>query len=176
MENEFIEAYSDDQIYLNMIQELVDSHPVEASVPENIKVSSFCRLWSVTMIGSIESMIKIWNTGDMMWADINEYFTSDRIPNAVRIEKLKSAFKFRGIEVDDSMFQDLVAIKYIRNAYVHSDWKEDQKNFVIQCGFPGDLMHFEGKHFERMKAVYEHVMNNLGMAHALNSVLRAKFR
>lgn len=174
MENEFIEAYSDDQTYLSMIQTLVDSNPVEASVPENVKVSSFCRLWSVMMIGSIESMIKSWNTEDMMWADINEFFASDRIPNIARVEKLKSAFRFRGFEVDDSMFRDFVAIKYIRNAYIHSKWKEGQKQFVIQCGFPGDLVHFESKHFDRMKVVYEHVMNNLGMAHALNSSLRAK--
>jgi hypothetical protein len=170
--NEFIDAYSDDQIYLTMIRDLVDNHPVESAAPENIKLSSFCRLWAVMMVGSIESMIKVWNTGDTFWADIAAYF--DDRSNKNRINRLMSAFQRRGLSVDAEMFQDFLAIKYIRNAYIHSKWKEDERVFAKSRGFPGDVMSFSAAHFERMQAVYFHVMNKLGMVHALNARLRAR--
>jgi hypothetical protein len=167
--NEFIDAYSDDQIYLSMIQNLVDAHPVEAAAPENIKLSSFCRLWAVMMVGSIESMIKVWNTGDALWADIAAYFDSQSNEN--RVSRLMNAFRMRGLKVDPEMFQDFLAIKYIRNAYIHSSWSEPQRTFSVSRGFPGDVMSFNTAHFKRMQAVYFHVMNNLGMVHALNAAL-----
>jgi len=168
--NEFIDAYSDDQIYLSMIKELVNNHPIESNVPENIKYSSFCRLWAVMMIGSIESMVKVWVTGDILWADISAYF--DRKSNEDRVDDLKKAFSLRGLDVDEEMFKDFLAIKYIRNSYVHSNWSETQRKYTISRNFPGDVMHFETQHFHRMQAVYSHIMNNLGMLHALNSALQ----
>lgn len=56
--DEFIDSYSDDQIYLTLLEKLVDGDPEEAPCPERIKYSSYCRLWSTMMIGSIEMMIK----------------------------------------------------------------------------------------------------------------------
>ena len=58
MTSEFIDAYSDDQIYLHLIEELVNSHPTESLVPDSIKYSSFSRLWAVMMVGGVECMIK----------------------------------------------------------------------------------------------------------------------
>jgi len=54
----FIDAYSDDQIYLQLIEKLVNEHPVEGRVPDSIKYSSFSRLWIVMMVGSIEILCK----------------------------------------------------------------------------------------------------------------------
>lgn len=172
MVNEFIDAYSDDQIYLSMIQDLVDSHPVESLVPEKIKVSSFCRLWIVMMVGSIESMIKVWNTGDAFWSDIASYFNKQTNEN--RVDRLMESFRIRGLNVDDAMFQDFLAIKYIRNAYIHSEWSASQREFAVSRGFPSDVMNFNSGHFKRMQAVYVHVMNNLGKVHALNSIYRSR--
>lgn len=170
MMNEFIDAYSDDQIYLSMIKELVDNHPVESTVPEKIKYSSFCRLWVVMMVGSIESMIKVWDTGDFLWADISAYF--DKQSNEDKVDRLEKAFNLRGLTVDVEMFKDFLAIKYIRNSYVHSNWNETHRKFVISRKFPKDVMSFEARHFDRMQAVYAHIMNGLGMIHALNSTLQ----
>jgi hypothetical protein len=36
MIDEFIDAYSDDQIYLELIEKLVNDHPVIGNVPESI--------------------------------------------------------------------------------------------------------------------------------------------
>jgi hypothetical protein len=168
--NEFIDAYSDDQIYLSMIKELVDNHPVESTVPEKIKYSSYCRLWTVMMVGSIEAMVKVWDTGDFLWADIAAYF--DKKSNENRVEDLKNAFQLRGVDVDVEMFKDFLAIKYIRNSYIHSNWNETQRKYAISRNFPGDVMNFEPRHFDRMQAVHHHIMNGLGMIHASNFALK----
>lgn len=168
MTSEFIDAYSDDQIYLHMLEGLVNAHPVEANVPDSIKYSSFSRLWAVMMIGGVECMIKEWTSNRPSLADIYAYFQNGE--NAGRIGRLEAAFKLRGLPVDTDAFQDYLAIKYIRNAYIHAEWNESQRAFAVSRGFPADLMHFDAMHFERMKNCYLHVMNNLGMANAIDVV------
>ncbi|MBC9114599.1 hypothetical protein [Stenotrophomonas maltophilia] len=168
MTSEFIDAYSDDQIYLHMLEGLVNTHPVEANVPDSIKYSSFSRLWAVMMVGGVECMIKEWTESRPRLSDIYAYFQDG--PNDKRLERLENAFKIRGLPVDSESFQDYLAIKYIRNAYIHGRWNESQRTFVVARGFPNDIMHFDAPHLERMKSCYLHVMNNLGMASALESM------
>ncbi|WP_126941890.1 hypothetical protein [Xanthomonas sp. BRIP62409] len=168
MTSEFIDAYSDDQIYLNMLEGLVNAHPIEASVPDSIKYSSFSRLWAVMMVGGVECMIKEWTASRPSLSDIYAYFQDGS--NDKRLERLENAFKFRGLPVDSEAFQDYLAIKYIQNAYIHAEWSASQRSFVAARGFPNDIMHFDATLFERMKNCYLHVMNNLGMANALESM------
>ena len=173
MTSEFIDAYSDDQIYLHMLEGLVNAHPVEADVPDSIKYSSFSRLWAVMMIGSVECMIKEWTSSQPSLSDIYAYFHNGS--NNQRIDRLVAAFNLRGLFVDSDAFQDYLAIKYIRNAYIHAEWNESQKYFVKNRGFPSDLMHFDETHFERMKKCHLHVMNNLGKANAVDKMNRPGF-
>lgn len=172
MPREFIDAYSDDQIYLDMLEVLVNAHPIESYAPDNIKYSSFSRLWAVMMVGSVECMIKEWTKNKPMLADISSYF--DNGSNADRIDRLKRAFQLRGIEVDTEHFENYLAIKYIRNTYVHGEWIENQKSFVVKRGFPNSLIGFEQHHFATMKASYMHVMNCMGMANAFNSLIESR--
>ncbi len=170
MINEFIDAYSDDQIYLTLIEDLVNRHPVESGVPDSIKYSSFCRLWVSMAVGSIEAMIKIWNTGDALWADIATYL--NKKSNEDRIRDLRASFELRGLKLDPEIFKDFLALKYIRNAYIHSSWSPSQQKYVVSRGFPGNMMHFEKSHLDRMQIVYQELMNGLGMINALNASLR----
>lgn len=171
MPSEFIDAYSDDQIYLDMLEGLVNTHPVESLTPDNIKYSSFSRLWAVMMVGGVECMIKEWAKNKPMLSDIYSYFDSGS--NADRVDKLKSAFQQRGIEVDVEHFENYLAIKYIRNAYIHGEWNENQRLFIIQRGFPDSLIGFDQHHFTKMKESYCHVMNCMGMANAFNSFIES---
>ncbi len=163
--NEFLDAYSDDQIYLMMIKDLVASHPTEAAVPENIKYSSFCRLWAVMMVGSIEAMIKVWDTGEEFWTDVRAYF--DKQSNEDRVGGLQRAFTSRGLTTDVEVFKDFLAIKHIRNSYIHSNWSDAQKVYVRERNFPGNMMEFEERHLIRMQEVYFVIMNCLGTINAL---------
>lgn len=164
--DEFIDAYSDDQIYLEMIENLVNQHPVEGNIPDSIKYSSFCRLWIVMMVGSIEMMIKKWampNQAGM--ADIASYF--EQGTNEERLQRLFDAFRIRGFEPDELMFDDYLAYKYIRNAYVHGEWKETQRRYVESKGLPSTLMNFTPSHYKRVKESYYHILNLLGMSNTM---------
>jgi hypothetical protein len=170
--SEFIDAYSDDQIYLEMLVGLVNAHPLEAHAPDSIKYSSFSRLWAVMMVGAVECMIKEWAQHKPMLSDIYSYF--DNGSNVDRIAKLTKAFSLGGMNVNADHFENFLAIKYIRNAYVHGKWNDDQRSYVVQRGFPNTLMTFEETHFIKMKDSYFHVMQCLGMANAFNAVLEAR--
>lgn len=160
MNNEFIEAYSDDKIYLDMLENMVNSHSIESLTPDKIKYSSFCRLWAVMMIGSLECMIKEWaKTPELI--DIYSYFEKN-IDNSEKIERLKVAFELRGINIDTSFFADILAVKYIRNAYVHAEWNDKHLMYVVEHDFPTSLMSFDKYHLEKMKKYYNYVMNSLG--------------
>ncbi|WP_324041113.1 hypothetical protein [Aeromonas caviae] len=172
MIDEFIDAYSDDQIYLEMIEKLVNDHTSESLVPDGIKYSSFCRLWVVMMVGSVEMMIKKWAKPEIMMADIAAYF--EKKPNEEKISKLYKAFELRGLEPKKECFDDFLACKYIRNAYVHGEWDEEQRVFVESMGFPSTTMKFSPEHYARIKECYYHLLNNLGMANAFNTVVKQK--
>lgn len=172
MVSEFIDAYSDDQIYLDMLEKLVNKHPVEGTSPDSIKYSSFSRLWIVMMVGSIECMIKEWGQEYEMGRDIFEYFEDGS--NLSRINRLQVAFLHRGIPFEPDKFEDYLAAKFIRNAYIHSDWNEKQKIFVESRGFPGSLMGFDEVHFGRLKESYFHVMMCLGMAKCFHGFIDAQ--
>ena len=169
MVSEFIDAYSDDQIYLDMLEGLVNSHPTESVVPGSIKYSAFSRLWAVMMVGGVECMIKEWARNESALHDVYSYF--DQGSNEQRVERLRNAFKLRGIEAKIDHFEDFLAVKYIRNAYVHGEWNHMQRDYVVQRGFPGTLMSFDASHFSRMKASYVHVMQCLGMAKIFTTLL-----
>lgn len=172
MIDEFIDAYSDDQIYLEMIEKLVNDHPSESVVPDSIKYSSFCRLWLVMMVGSVEMMIKKWAKPESMIADIAAYL--EKGPNEEKIDELFKALELRGLEPKRECFDDYLACKYIRNAYIHGEWNEKQRKFVESKGFPSTTMKFSPQHYARVKECYYHLLNKLGMANALNTVIKQK--
>lgn len=167
--NEFIDAYSDDQIYLEMIEKLVNEHSSEGLVPDSIKYSSFCRLWVVMMVGSIEMMIKVWTKSNYAMADIASYFEEGS--NTERIDRLFKAFEIRGFSPERECFDDFLACKYIRNAYVHGQWNEKQREYVESINLPSVIMKFSPEDYVRIKKCYYHIMNKLGMAKCLNTLI-----
>jgi len=169
MTSEFIDAYSDDQIYLDMLEGLVNAHPSESVVPDHIKYSSFSRLWSVMMVGGVECMIKEWSRDESAMHDVYSYF--DNGSNAERIDRLLKAFALRGIGAKIEQFERFLAVKYIRNAYVHGEWNAAQRKYVATQGFPETLMSFDAGHLDRMKSSYLHVMECLGIAKCFNAAL-----
>ncbi|MGM7883110.1 hypothetical protein [Yersinia enterocolitica] len=169
MTNEFIDAYSDDQIYLEMIEKLVNEHSSEGLVSDSIKYSSFCRLWVVMMVGSIEMMIKVWTKSNYAMADIASYLEEGS--NTERIDRLFKAFEIRGFSPERECFDDFLACKYIRNAYVHGQWNEKQREYVESINLPSVIMNFSPEDYVRIKKCYYHIMNKLGMAKCLNILI-----
>lgn len=106
---EFIDAYSDDQISVELLEKLIAADLVESLTPERIIASSLSRLWATTMVGAVETMIKSWRTDHPVWKEIGRYLDSGN--NRDRMRHLHSAFTNFGIQIDEDVFQDFLAIK-----------------------------------------------------------------
>ncbi|MGO4618563.1 hypothetical protein [Ensifer sp. 2TAB8] len=169
---EFIDAYSDDQIMVELLEKLIAADPVESLTPERIIASSLSRLWATIMVGAIETMIKSWRTDHPVWREIGRYLDSGN--NRDRVRHLHSAFTNFGIEIDESVFEDFLAIKCIRNTYIHGKWSEPQREFVVSRGFPGDLMQFTSEHLSKIKGVYMRILNALGTVNAVLALHASK--
>ena len=115
------------------------------------------------LIGSIECMIEEWASSKNDMKDLYEYF-QHRLPNAERLGKLRSALERREIVVDEGVFKDLLAIKYIRNAYIHTRWNPKEVGYVLERGFPDNVNALDAQHLARMKAAHYHAMMCLGKA------------
>lgn len=164
MSTEFLDAYSDDQISLELFEQMAkQDHPPNLTIPAGIRDATLCRLWATMLIGSIECMIEGWAASKDDMRDIYEYFQK-RLPNPQRINKLRWAFERRGINVDEGAFKDLLAIKYIRNAYIHTRWNPQEIAYVLERGFPSNVNSFTENHLQRMKAAHYHAMMCLGKA------------
>ena len=164
MSSEFLDAYSDDQISLELFEQMAkQDHPPALTIPEGIRNATLCRLWATMLVGSIECMIERWASSKDDMRDIYDYFQK-RLPNVQRLNKLRWAFERCGIDVDEGAFKDLLAIKYIRNAYIHTRWNPQEIAYVIERGFPSNVNSFSSEHLLKMKAAHHHAMMCLGKA------------
>ena len=169
MTNEFIDAYSDDQIFVHMLDALIDQSATESGTPERIKVSSCCRLAAVLAIGSIESMVVHFSSRIPGCEELADFAKPN--DNRKKVERLKRFLRSSGIDIEDDVLEDYLAVKYIRNAYVHSNWSGKQQIFTVSRGFPADVMQFQRSHFERIKKTHITLMNYVGMASALRDMI-----
>jgi hypothetical protein len=160
--DEFTDTYSDDLIYLREARVALLTHPLRNEY-HDLCNASFCRIYSIMMIGSIEAMLERWCERDN-FNILNEYFASD-ISNENRIKNLREVFVEKGINVQAKVFDDYLAIKYIRNAIVHASWatatgnlKQDQLDWINERGFPTDTRKLTSKDLERFEWVNGNMM------------------
>jgi len=140
--DEFTDTYSDDVIYLREGRLALLTHPLREEIPELCN-ASFCRLYAIIMIGSIEAMLERWRTRDSL--KILDAYFAQGITNGDRVKSLRAAFVKNGINVKQDVFDDYLAIKYLRNAVVHASWetqsgqvKQDQLDWIAARNFPTD--------------------------------------
>ncbi|WP_156804591.1 hypothetical protein [Gallaecimonas xiamenensis] len=110
-------------------------------------------------------MIKKWARPEGMMSDIADYLKKG--PNEEKIDELYKAIELRGLNPERECFEDYLACKYIRNAYIHGEWNESQRIYVESRNFPSTTMQFSPEHYARIKKCYYHILNKLGMANAL---------
>ncbi len=149
--DEFIDTYSDD---LGLIRDAITAfrtHPLRAYNLELLD-ASLCRILLVFAIGSFEVMLEEWKNYDEL--DALKNYLQDGA-NRDRVTGLCTAFQHAGIDVDENVFHDLLAIKYLRNTIVHSNWSENQKKWIEQRGFPSDTRKLNQKHICKILGVVE---------------------
>lgn len=153
--SEFIDAYSDDIIYLQEARKVLLTHPLRREI-EELCNASFCRMFAVIMVGAIEHMLQEWRDRDRLGI-LDQYF-SQGANNSERVQSLYEAFKNAGVRVDREVFADYLAIKYLRNTIVHARWKPHEKEWLEQRGFPTDTRKLTEEHWRKMQLVNENMM------------------
>lgn len=157
---EFIETYSDDILYLYDMREAMLTHPFKETT-HHLFSASFSRIYCVFIIGNIESMIKQWSK--YIDNNILSGFFDKNKSNFSKINNLYEAFIKNGINADKEILNDYLAIKYLRNTIIHSDWKENHKSFILERGFPLDSRDLNDTHLQKMKNVNENMMFYIAM-------------
>jgi hypothetical protein len=152
---EFIDTYSDDVIYLLEGRTALLTHPLRAELNELLDAST-CRLLAIFMIGGIELMLADWRAKDHN--DILNVYFDGKHENGERVAALCTAFQTAGITVEPEVFKDYLAIKYLRNTIVHHKWKEHEKQWLEQRGFPTDTRKLTKEHLDRMVHVNQNMM------------------
>lgn len=151
---EFIDTYSDDLLNLMDFRDSHLTHPGKIVI-DFLFQASMSRLFCVFMIGSIEAMLENWKTKDPNNI-LEPYFSNTSNEN--RIIALTNNFKTNGIEVDENILKQYLAIKYVRNTIIHSGWNENQKGFIIEQGFPTDTRKLTDEHLQIMYNVNNEMM------------------
>jgi hypothetical protein len=152
---EFIDTYSDDLIHLHEGRAAILTHPLRVAWKENLD-ASFCRMLAVFMVGGIEVMLEAWRDRDRVKV-LDRYFAKN-VQNGARVSSLFQAFRGAGIPVDPEVFDDYLAIKYLRNTIVHGHWKEQEKEWLEKRGFPTDTRKLTKQHFDRIEHVNQNMM------------------
>lgn len=152
---EFIDTYSDDIISLQEGRNALLTHSLRRE-SKDLCDASFCRIFAIMMVGSIETMLEAWRERDSLGI-LDSYFAA-RISNGDRVASLFNAFNNAGINVDREVFNDYLAIKYLRNVVVHARWKDYEKEWLEHRGFPADTRELTEQHWKKMQSVNRNMM------------------
>jgi len=154
---EFLEAYSDDLISLHEARLALLSHPLrsEDAVADLVN-ASFCRMLAVIVVGNIEAMLTAWLEHDRV--NVLEKYFEKGVQNGERIRSLRDAFLNANISVEPAVFDDYLAIKYMRNTIIHGKWKDHEQEWVASQGFPTDSRKLTIEHWGRIQDVNRSMM------------------
>jgi hypothetical protein len=165
--DEFVDTYSDDMIYLEEGRKAV-LEKTQVEIERKWCNASFCRLFIVFLVGNIEAMLEGWRNEDN--AILETYF-ADASPNGEKIRNLCAEFQRAGVDVDPEVFNDYLAVKYLRNAIVHAQWKKTQHAWIRQRGFPLDTRELTDEHWSRLQVINENMMHYIAISGAIAAVI-----
>jgi len=156
--NEFIDTYSDDLITIHEARAAAYTHPLrlDYAFAESLLDASFCRILVVFVIGGIKAMLESWLKRDKLGV-LKTYFAKG-VTNGDRIISLYKAFTNAGIPVDKDVFNDYLAIKYLRNTIIHSGWKPKEKSWLEARGFPKDTRQLTKEHLDKIENVNQNML------------------
>jgi hypothetical protein len=156
--NQYIEAYSDDICYLRDARELLLNDRTKIRNHDWIE-ASFCRLLVIHIVGSTEMMIEKW------WSELppnpfeEGYRRWQGSHYTAKLSTLINVFNYYGLSYDVEIVKDFIAIILLRNRIAHSSGKKDSRDqYIIERGFPLDVMALNTEHWNKMCQVYELIM------------------
>jgi hypothetical protein len=157
--SEFIDTYSDDLIYLHEARRALLTHPLsEHYAFSDHSDASFCRITAVFVVGAIEAMLADWREQRRDETKILDRYFEQGVKNGDRVRNLYQAFRDAGIEADEQIFDDYLAIKYLRNTIIHGRWHEHEKEWLDRRDFPADARKLTTDHLHKMDHVVQNMM------------------
>jgi len=164
--SEFIDTYSDDLITIHEARAAAYTHPLRSDYAfgELLLDASFCRILVVFVVGGMEAMLESWRDRDRF--NVLEKYFAQNVTNGERVTSLYQAFSDAGIPVDEQVFDDYLAIKYLRNTIIHGRWKDHEKDWLHARGFPTDTRKLKKEHLDKI----EHVNQNMIFYIALTGI------
>jgi hypothetical protein len=156
--NEFIDTYSDDLITIHESRTAAYTHPLRGdyAFAESLLDASFCRILVVFVVGGIEAMLESWRHRDRF--KVLEKYFAQNVKNGERVTSLYQAFSGAGIQVDMQVFDDYLAIKYLRNTIIHGRWKDYEMEWLDARGFPTDTRKLKKDHLDKIEHVNQNMM------------------
>ena len=162
--DEFTETYSDDILYLQEGREALLTHPLRNEYSPLLN-ASFCRLYAIMMIGSIEGMLERWQAEDKLkileiyFAKKSTLDPKNSPSNKERIDNLRMAFVNKGINITNDVFDDYLAIKYLRNVIVHAGLlKQNEIKWIEERNFPTDTRKLNEEHWQKIQWADQNMM------------------
>lgn len=166
--SEFIDTYSDDLINIHEARAAAYTHPLRGDYAfAEWLDASFCRILVVFVIGGIEAMLESWRARDT--TGVLENYFAKNISNSDRIKILCKVFSGFGIQVDEQIIDNYLAMKYLRNTIIHSGWKEYEKVWIEARGFPTDTRKLTKEHLNKIEHVNQNMMFYIALAGLANS-------
>jgi len=154
---EFIDTYSDDLITIHEARAAVYTHPLRGDYAfAELLDASFSRILVVFVVGGIEAMLESWRDRDGF--NVLEKYFAQKVTNGERVTSLYQAFSDAGIHVDRQIFDDYLAIKYLRNTIIHGRWKQHEKDWLDARGFPSDTRKLTKEHLDKIEHVNQNMM------------------
>lgn len=155
---EFIDTYSDDLITIHEARAAAYTHPLRGdyAFAESLLDASFSRILVVFVVGGIEAMLESWRSRDRL--NVLEKYFAQNVKNGERVTSLYQAFSDAEIQVDRQVFDDYLAIKYLRNTIIHGRWKEYEKDWLDARGFPSDTRKLTKEHLDKIEHVNQNMM------------------
>jgi hypothetical protein len=158
-----VRGSAEDLVFLRSARDALLTHPL-FSVPGSACDAAMVRLVATAVVGTVDKVLAAW-AGE---AFLEEYETATdnkklkkSHTNADRIRILRECFESAGVTVDPDVLADYLAIKYLRNASVHLGWKDDERAYLAERGFPSHGHGLTADHWLRMiraaRALHDYV-------------------
>lgn len=165
---EFTDTYSDDMIFLQTARLSLLRHPLEFHPPFVVD-ATLARLYAVMLVGNVENFIaqEAKRTSDPRLA----VYLGVKCANTEKVTALSEYLEDRlGGAVDAAVLEEYLAIKYLRNAIIHSDRREgSQAEYLTSHGIPLDSRKLSLEHLHRFAQVDQAMIEYLGMARILEA-------
>lgn len=165
--DEFLDCYSDDIIQLKEARKVMlalQKHEFSTQLCN----ATFCRIYIILLVGQVEMVLKHWRTRDgIPFEDLFDH--NGKITNQQRVDRMVSVFRIHLMPTDPAILFDFLALRYIRNALIHSEWNEQQQAFVEERGFPIDARSFRNQDWIRIAEIDSHLICLLGLCRGITN-------